>query len=96
MREILNDNELEEIYKKRIGFVFNDYTKSPNLGTQQNKLHKADCSYMNPSNKNRLKTEGESGKLPKIYFDTEDEANNWLKNNRSDVGYSDCGVCMGK
>ena len=96
MREILNDNKLEEIYKKRVGFVFNDYTKSPNFGTQQNKLHKADCSYMNPSHPNRLKTEGKNGKLSKKYFETKDEANVWLKNNRSDVGYSDCGVCMGK
>ena len=93
IREILSNKELEEIYDKSVGFVFNDYPT--NDGIKYKKLHRADCHSLNPNNINRLKVKGKNGiKLPKFYFETLDEAYDCLKKNRSDVGYSDCGFCM--
>ena len=88
MKKILSDKELEEIYKKGVGFVYNDFSKSN--GEMCNKLHGAGSYCLKPDNPKRLKVEGSEGELLKLYFDSLDKAHTWLKQNRSDVGYSDC------
>lgn len=95
MKEIIDNEELEQIFDSGVGFVFNDFTKSPKKGKEWNKLHKATSPCMNPENPNRLKVEGNNGKLPKIFFETYDKAHEWLKTNRNKVGYSDCDKCFG-
>lgn len=87
-RNVADNKELEQIFKSGIGFVFNDFTASPDYGIKWNKLHKATCSC-------KLKVEGKGRKLPKIFFDTYDDAHEWLKTNRNKVGYSDCDKCIG-
>ncbi|MCK4799134.1 MAG: hypothetical protein KAT05_17310 [Spirochaetes bacterium] len=92
-KEILSNEELKAIYDKAIGFVYNDYKKS--YGEEMNKLHSAKCRCLNPDNPNRLKVKDKNGrKLPKFYFDTREDANTWLEEKRSSVGYSDCRLCM--
>jgi hypothetical protein len=92
--KITEDKELDIIFKLGVGFIFNDFTKSPKDGKDFNKLHKATCSYMDSENSNRLKVEGKNRKLPKIFFETYDIAHEWLKTNRNDCGYSDCNICI--
>ncbi len=94
MHEISNNEELKKIHEKAHGFVFNDYTPYSKYGKQYNKLHKANSTCMDPSNPNRLKVDGIDKKHAKYFFDNYDEAIEWLKKNRSEVGYSNCGLCI--
>ena len=94
MKEIISNEELKKIYEKGQGFVYNDYTPYSKYGKQFNKLHKANSTCMDPSNQNRMKVEGIEKKHTKYFFDTYDEAIAWLKQNRSQVGYSNCGLCF--
>lgn len=91
MKQISNDKELAQIFEKGVGFVFNDFSKT---NADFNKLHRAGSSCLNPNNPKSLKVEGTVGELKKFYFETREEANNWLKKERSGVGYSDCHRCM--
>ena len=91
MKQISNDKELAQIFENGVGFVFNDYSKT---NAEFNKLHRAGSSCLNPNKPNRLKVEGSVRELKKFYFETREDANKWLKKERSDVGYSDCHLCM--
>lgn len=96
MHKISNNQELEKIYNDGIGFVFNDFTDNMKSGIQYNKLHKAKCYHMNPDNPKRLEVEGDKTgkKHSKYFFDTYEDANIWLQENRSGIGYSNCRHCL--
>jgi hypothetical protein len=75
------------------GYIYNDFGtqfpgNSPNWNTRDfNKLHHASCSRV------KLMTYVAEGKLTKHFFQSREEATNWLEKNRKEQGYTLCSYC---
>lgn len=85
--EINNWEELKKILNKGEGFVYNDFGTHENWNPKEyNKLHKASCPYLKKLTPNSANWT--------YYFDTMEEAVNWLQANRRDDGYCFCKSCL--
>lgn len=97
--EVTSNEELRKIYKKKHGFIYNDYgtVKNSKL-VEWNKLHSATCYCNCPDNPKKMEVIGHSTgeHLPKWYFDTFEEAIEWLEKNRKHLGYSPHEQCISK
>lgn len=85
MQRIKSQQELDKIHHSRLGYIYNDYSGKGASGNRYNVLHRADCRWI----KNTKIS------VPKYFFDTVDEADAWLVQNRGQegVGWKQCGTC---
>lgn len=86
MRPVLSMDDLQQIRSQRRGFIYNDFTKTGAAGGRDNVLHAAGCGEL------RRMT---SLTVPKLFFDTRPEAEEWLLANRGpeDERWRRCGRC---
>lgn len=86
MKVIKSDRELRQICNCGKGFIYNDFSRMAPSGKKYNILHVASCRWLVRSNTN----------VPKIFFDTAEEAVNWLKANRGEEGtkWKWCDTCQ--
>jgi hypothetical protein len=80
-----SDQELLELHRKCTGFIFNDFG-TKNKHYPFNKLHFTKCRHVK-------RTDTKTGKY---YFDSIEEARDWLESNRGVEGekWHNCGSCM--
>ena len=85
---VKDDVTWNTIIQRGEGFIYNDF------GTQfrwdlpdVNKLHKASCRCV------RTMTYVSKGKLTKCFFNTREEAIDWLEKNRKEDCYVLCKIC---
>jgi hypothetical protein len=92
MQLIETNAELEAFHLAGRGLVFNDFTAGPS-GAKFNVLHTASCNWV----KRMLKGADPHAtpSVPKVVFDSVDEAESWLTANRGPEGQSwkRCGTC---
>jgi hypothetical protein len=90
---IENIDNWNRIIQEGRGFIYNDFGTqfpgdSPTWNTRDNnKLHHVSCFHV------KKMTHITEGKLTKHFFKTKREAIDWLKENRSEEGYSFCTYC---
>lgn len=85
--KIASSIELHNILKIRKGFIYNDFgTISKWDIKNNNKLHKADCY--------QLKQMTSTSFSWAYYFNTLEEAVQWLKHNRKEEGFVYCKTCL--
>lgn len=88
-----NSEDWRRIVRKGEGYVFNDFGTqfpgdSPTWNARDfNKLHRASCSQA------KRMTHISEGKLTKYYFQSREEAIDWLVKNRGEQGYTLCYYC---
>ncbi|MHB8280321.1 MAG: hypothetical protein ACYDIA_22110, partial [Candidatus Humimicrobiaceae bacterium] len=80
--------ELDSILESKNGYIYNDFGTTQKWNTREfNKLHKAACYHL------RQKMTPGSAEWT-YYFNTLDEAADWLKSNRKKQGYINCKTCL--
>jgi len=86
MKVIKRDAELRQLCNAGEGFIYNDFSRMGSSGKKYNVLHVASCRWLARSNAN----------VPKIFFDTMEEAVDWLQENRGKEGrnWKWCGTCQ--
>jgi hypothetical protein len=93
MHLVETNADLETFYLAGVGYVFNDFTSGAS-GARYNVLHAADCTWVM-----RMLDRAEPRHQPtvrKMLFDTVDEAQLWLTENRGPEGsaWKRCGTCQ--
>lgn len=86
MRKIESDSKLRQLQTIGEGFIYNDFSRRGASGKDYNVLHASACGWLSRTNVN----------VPKYFFDTIDEATNWLNKNRGKEGinWKRCGTCL--
>jgi hypothetical protein len=91
---LIKDKESwNKIVKESNGFIFNDFGthflgNSPSWNTKENnKLHKSSCPHAK-----RMTYKDKNGPN-KYFFNSKQEAIEWLNQNRKNEGYTLCKVC---
>ena len=85
IKRIETDAELKRLHNIGDGFIYNDYSGRGATGKEYNILHVAFCNWVTRS----------KAHIPKYFFNTIDEAINWLSINRGD-NWKRCGTCLTK
>lgn len=87
-RAITTDADLAAIHQAGRGFVYNDFAGGGQSGAAYNVLHVAACRYAAPPTANTS--------VPKLFFDTLEEAASWLNRLRGPEGrnWKRCGTCL--
>lgn len=83
LKEIKTDEELKILRDAGQGYIYNDYGTKYS-GKEGNVLHRASCGF----------TQTMTVSTGKWYFDTDNEAIDWLEKNRKEIGYILCGSCI--
>jgi hypothetical protein len=90
---IKDTDSWNRIIRQGGGYIYNDFGtqfpgNSPTWNTTEfNKLHRASCSQV------KRMTHITEGKLTKYFFQSREEAINWLEKNRKEHGYTLCPYC---
>ena len=93
MHHVHTNAELEAFRIASVGFIFNDFTSGPS-GARDDVLHTASCTWV-ARMLDRAEPQSRPS-VPKMFFDTIDEAYSWLRLNRGPEGRSwkRCATCQ--
>jgi len=85
---VKDDVTWNRIIQRGKGVIYNDFGTHFNVELPKfNRLHKASCRSV------RRMTFVSQGKLTKFFFNTREEAIDWLEKNRKEDGYVLCNIC---